>query len=392
MPCSLGPLSRRSALHQIGAAGAAFAGFTALPSASRAALFPEGTAIERLEALFQAAGGSALGAIAPIRIDPATKPFAEKLMNVEADQPVTFLLTGRWHVVRELGIWFEPGLLFHARIDGGTLYNPSSNTGTMIAEKAGRIEFARAAGEFAGPDGSIWTPMDVYHASEGLVEGVAIAWSVDPQDGLAAIAAKGDVGGLVAAERRRLAMPPVTPSGWHNHYSFGEGGIFSECGGDEMCCETQNNVAILQRDIDRPLTKDLALSWRWLVNELPSVKPEDQVLSHDYMSIGVEFDDGQDITYLWSHDLPKEHAFRCPLPGWNAIETHVVQRTGLDELGTWQSESRSVATDYEKLIGGDAQRIVRIWLLGVSVFQRRAGSCRFADIVVDPSGDAARLL
>lgn len=37
---------------------------------------------------------------------------------------------------------------------------------------------------------------------------------------------------------------------------------------------------------------------------LPSEVREDTLTTHDYMSIAVEFDNGQDITCYWSAELP----------------------------------------------------------------------------------------
>lgn len=391
MPCVLGAakreLTRRETLRGLGSAGMAAAGMAALPGAAGAALFPKGVLIEDATKAFEAAGGPKLGELAPFRITGQDLPWNQKLMQVADGQKVTFLLSGRWHLSREADIWFEPGVVFHARAGSeGRMFNPSRNTGTMTAERDGRIEIARSAGEWANAKGETWTPEEAYLTADGEIEGVAIAWRGDPRDGLASMAQVADPGGLIGKELRRLAAPPQTPEGWQNHFSFGESGVFSTCG-DEICCETRKDVAILQRDIAQPLEPGLALNWRWLVSELPSQAPENVPLSHDYLSIGVEFDDGQDITYLWSHELPVGEAFRCPLPGWNAIETHVVQRSGRENLGQWFPESADIAADYGKLIGGDATEAVRIWLLGVSVFQRRAGACRYADISLEgPAG------
>ena len=38
-------------------------------------------------------------------------------------------------------------------------------------------------------------------------------------------------------------------------------------------------------------------AWSWLVEKLPSELLEDLALTHDYISVAVEFDNGQDITY-----------------------------------------------------------------------------------------------
>ena len=61
-------------------------------------------------------------------------------------------------------------------------------------------------------------------------------------------------------------------------------------------------------------------------------------------------------------------------------------RSGFSELGSWVGEQRDLYADYHDHIGGPAKSIVRIWLLGVSVFQRRKGSCRFGDIQISQPG------
>ena len=44
----------------------------------------------------------------------------------------------------------------------------------------------------------------------------------------------------------------------------------------------------------------------------------------------MKFEDGQDLTYFWSAALPTGKVFRCPLAGWNKIETHMVVEFGGD--------------------------------------------------------------
>ena len=119
-----------------------------------------------------------------------------------------------------------------------------------------------------------------------------------------------------------------------------------------------------------------------MIERLPSAVAEDTLPTHDYLSIAVEFDDGQDITYLWSAELPVETVFRCPIPSWTARETHVVVRTGLAALGQAQTESRDVYADYHTHIQGNATRIVSVWLIAVSLFQHSLGSCRYESIVL----------
>jgi hypothetical protein len=95
----------------------------------------------------------------------------------------------------------------------------------------------------------------------------------------------------------------------------------------------------------------------------------------------VEFDNGQDITYYWSAELPVGTAYRCPIPTWTARETHVVIRSGSEGLGQWFDEERDIYRDYLEFVGGPAPaRIVRVWLIAVSLFQGKEGECRYADL------------
>jgi hypothetical protein len=65
----------------------------------------------------------------------------------------------------------------------------------------------------------------------------------------------------------------------------------------------------------------------------------------------------------------------------------MIVRSGKTDLGTWLSEERDIAGDYSAPIQGPAKAISHVWLLGVSPFQRRTGSCRYADIhIVTPDG------
>jgi hypothetical protein len=116
------------------------------------------------------------------------------------------------------------------------------------------------------------------------------------------------------------------------------------------------------------------------VDELPVDLAEDTLPTHDHMSIAVEFDDGQDITYHWSASLPEGTVYRCPLPNWKARETHVVVRSGRSGLGQWLDEERDLHADYTSIIGGPAREVVRVWLIAISLLQRGHGRCEYASI------------
>lgn len=172
------------------------------------------------------------------------------------------------------------------------------------------------------------------------------------------------------------------PADWKYHWRLGEGRIYRQ-DDDAIRVATDGDVGILQTDVDIELTDQTELSWDWLVEQLPSTLPEDLAFTHDYLSIAVEFDNGRDLTYMWSSTLPEGHVFRCPLDYWCERETHWVLRSGEAALGRWHTEKRAVASDYRAALSDPLpKRIVRIWLIANSVFQRRPGAAQFANIAV----------
>ena len=55
-------------------------------------------------------------------------------------------------------------------------------------------------------------------------------------------------------------------------------------------------------------------------------------------------------------------------------------------LGTWLSEERDLYADYRHYIGEPPRRVVRLWLIAVSLFQRRRGRASFRDFVFEDGG------
>ena len=106
----------------------------------------------------------------------------------------------------------------------------------------------------------------------------------------------------------------------------------------------------------------------------------------------MEFDNGRDITYYWSSRLPVETGYDCPLPNWAGREFHVVVRSGAGGLAEWHDERRNLHADYRRYMGEPPARIVRVWLIANSVFQRGEGICEYADIVLHGDHGAVRVL
>jgi hypothetical protein len=350
--------------------------------------------LEGLKNLIETANSSELVEYRIFELKNTDMPWRKIDLELAKDQQVTFLLGGRVWLSREHDIWLEPGTMFNARSEGKRpFYCPMNNTGTMIAAHGGPIEIARALAEWKSEAGDLWTPEDAYKQIDVKMYGIALVWRGDAAAGLKSIAAHGDVGGMLGSEISRLESGRKLPEGWHHFYMAESGAvIFNDIGDGQISCHAYKNGGILQRPVSMDLKPGVKLGWRWIVEELPSLQPEDQIITHDYLSVGAEFDDGQDLTYLWSTGLPVGKVFRCPFPRWNPIETHMVIRSGTGELGSWLSEERDLYEDYKTHIGGPAKSVKRIWLLGIALFQRRLGACRFADIQLNaPGADPLKL-
>ena len=344
--------------------------------------------IGALKDLIARAKSPELAAFRVFELNGTDMPWKDIDLKLAKGQSVTFLLGGRVGLSREADLWAEPGNAFHVRSRGvRPIYNPMSNTGTMVAAHDGPIEIARALAEWQSEDGTLWTPEKGYKQVDVKMYGVALAWRGSALKGVKSLLAHGDVGGVLGAELSRLDSPRRLPKGWNNLYMLGGGPvIFNDIGNGHISCQSQKNAGILQRPVSVELKPGTKLNWRWIVEELPSRFPEDQAITHDYLSIGAEYDDGQDLTYMWSNGLPVGKAFRCPLARWTPIKSHMPVRSGFKELGTWLSEERDLYADYKESIGGPAKSIVRIWLLGVTIFQRRMGACRYSDIQISQPG------
>ena len=83
-----------------------------------------------------------------------------------------------------------------------------------------------------------------------------------------------------------------------------------------MEINTHRNAGILAKDVSLENNADTTLERQWRVDQLPSVVPEDSAGTHDYISVAILSDKGQEISYVWSSGLAENTAFRCPLPDW----------------------------------------------------------------------------
>lgn len=328
-----------------------------------------------------------------LRLPADVPPWTETGLTLAAGDEVTWLATGRVHPSGMPEAWFGPVFALWGRVGDGPVFKGTQATTTFTVDRAGPLSLAVYQGEWATPQGALATPLEAYADRAGALDVMVIRWRGSAAGGLKALCAASASDGPAAAEAARLASPIMRPDGWHYLWFLGEGDIFRRAevdGRPAIAVHTHRDVGILQRPVDTPLTDATELAWSWKIDRLPGAVAEDQAHVHDYLSIAVEFDNGQDLTYYWSAALPEGRHFRCPLPTWAPRETHMVIRSGTAGLGRWHDERRSVAADYAEAIGGPPpRRIVGVWLIAVSLFTRGTGQGAFADIAL-VEGEARR--
>ncbi len=256
---------------------------------------------------------------------------------------------------KPLSVVVEPKSTLWLRIGGAQpIVKPARNDHVFEAWSDGDVEvFLKGLSEWASPAGDLLSPARA--TTSGFIR-------------------------LSLSKTDRPATMSESPKNWRYLWRLGDGSIYSEAAPNEIKIDTHGDVGILQRDVDHLLTPNTRLNWAWRADELPSRLPEDIQLTHDYLSVAVEFEDGRDLTYMWSAGLPHDHIFACPLNFWRDRETHWVIRTPKDGLGRWHAESRSLWNDTQIAYGARPAKAVRLWLIANTVFQRGRGLATVRDI------------
>lgn len=339
------------------------------------------------------AAGAHAGRVAEARVvevEGSARPWADTGIDLAEGERISVLAGGRLLLSEELGLRFRPNLYLWRRIgEKGAIFKAPRDTATHTAASDGRFYLAVAPAHWTTRDGD-WEGSDAEYAGlPGAFHALLIRWKGDPLEGLRALREELPDDPLVVEEIRRLEAPPVaTPRGWEYLWFLGDSEIFSESRDSGVIrARAEDDAAILRRPVALELTPDTRLEWRWKIDRLPSAAAEDQFHTHDYLSIAIEFDNGQDLTWFWSAALPEEKSFRCPLPWWDAHETHLVVRSGPAGLGAWHAEARNVHADYRAAVGDPPARIVAVWLIAVSVFAHGRGVGEFADIALTSGGE-----
>lgn len=328
-----------------------------------------------------------------ITVQGNCRPWIPIGMRVTEGDAITWLAWGQAFLIQPIGVGVRPSLGMFGRVEGGRPQASPRQTFTFTADRDGQIEFGgRLPGELH-EDGSIAVDRVPYGLMRGGFTAVVARWAptIDPGVALGTIAAR-DSSGLCAIEVARLAAPPQPPRGWAHHPLLGCEDVY-RASANSIKSECRHSNAIIRRPSEAALTPTLRLRWTWRVDELPSRLPEDTTLTHDYLSVALEFDDGRDLTWQWSCALPEGFAYPCPLEHWRHRETHIVVRTGLEDLGRWVHDERCVLADHQAAIGGSPPaRVVRSWLLSGSLFQAGTARAEFGRMELVDSDRVIRVI
>jgi len=305
-----------------------------------------------------------------LRVPVNQPPWTPTGLVVTAGDDVSWLAWGSPHLVWPLAVAVRPRLTLRGRVGDGLPQDGARDTVTIRADRAGELRLGSVYPGELQADGTITTDRIPHRAVSGTLSVVVARWApgTDPRRALASIAGR-DRSGLCAAEAARLADPPAPPAGWDTHPLTGREQAFFPTGSG-ITVNARWTSAIIRHPAEMTLTPSLRLRWSWRVDTLPSRLPEDTALTHDYLSVALEFDDGQDLTWYWSCCLPDGVSYRCPFPHWRRRETHIVARSGTADLGRCIDEERLVLADHQAAIGGPApSRVVRAWLIAQTVPQ-----------------------
>ncbi len=334
-------------------------------------------------------------------------PWQDIGMKLEKGDNVTMILNGKLWLSRTHNLSFEAPIAAWAKIgETGPIFRGERETNTFMANAAGSLSMKLYPGQrWIDPSGKyLGDPAPVNPDAGGGISVAIIRWApgVNVTQQLKRVAGQEAKAPWANSElaRRQQANPRKPPSDWYYMWELGPSQVYAEVtpqaaqGAPKRAIDlhTHNDVAILQKDTSLELTPNTRLAWKWKADKLPAKVAENSLPTHDYMSIAVEFDNGRDITFFWSNNLPVDTSFHCPLPGWDHRETHIVARSGAAELGKWLNEDKNLFEHYRKAVGGEMpKRVTRVWLIAVSLFQKTEGMSQFADIVLSDGTSEKRV-
>lgn len=338
-----------------------------------------------------------------------TLPWTATGLQLQPGQQVSTFATGRLWRSRALDLYIGPQFALWFRVGvNGEVFNSTRDSKTFTTEKGGELYLAnQLPGWFQDKSGRVVGDLSIYEkGGDGKLEILLIVWKdgVDVPK-LLSSHVNNNSHALIKTESTRPSEEKSTnlPPEWYYFWFLGKSTLYTSPSSPSdnpksITCKPAKGIGILMKDLTPtpPFSKNCILKWSWNISSLPSRLREDTTFSHDYFSVAVEFENGRDITYTWSYNLPVDYGYWCPLSTWEAREYHVVIRSGIEGLGEWWSEERDLYADYERYIGaggGMPTRIVRVWLISNAVFQRLEGEMTVRGIeIVDGDGGTVDVL
>jgi len=334
--------------------------------------------------------------VARIRVDASREPWTATGLLATRGASITWLAEGDSWIIARRGPHLDAALQLRMRT--GETAPALAGTGptfTAAAPHAGPIEFCSLFPAELRDDGEsiAYDRLMPRALFRGGFDVVVAVWpgGGDVSSRLADAVAE-DPTGLCRRELERIRAPSATPSGWTPHRHVPIAGLHDENDG-VVDVRSRGRAEIICRATRVPLTETLSLRWRWRLDRLPARRAEDTILTHDYMSVAVEFDDGRDLSYHWSVCLPSGTSYRCPLPHWRQREWHLVVRSGKAGLGEWHTEERTLAPDRAKAIGGASPgAVVCVWLIVTCASAGGEARGSYADIELVDGDATTRIL
>ena len=284
------------------------------------------------------------------------------------------------------GLILAPRHVLWCRVsEGGTARNFPSDDLFAVSEVSGELEIAIRPPSFYWFDKQGTFPQEILDAPE-----IAVSFALD-------IRQSGASHRMRQSETDKNLIQTLDgsedkpPKGFEYLTVLGESEVWSgRVVNNEyfIYAKLADDVGIIKMPVNIELSESTLFSFDWLYHSLPAVAPETSVAGHDYLSIALEFDNGQDLTWMWSKFLARGTSFTCPLPWWSERETHYVLDSGSNGLGTWQSHSRNVLHDYAEAVAGDPpKKIVGIWLIANNLFAKQDASASFRNITLSDEGE-----
>jgi len=299
---------------------------------------------------------------------------------------ISLVAEGAWDA--GLGRPLEPKNSLWIRIgQEGPATNLRQNSQTFIAKDDGAVEvLLRPVGFFeleVDPAGNTRTPVPAWAESPVDMSVLTINWGGDEAH------KTGKAHAWVHTLLKTHHSP--TPKGFTHLHFLSDSNSFSPWSDEKKTpgikLNPKSEVGIIRKPVDIPLTDETEISFDWRYLNLPALGDERLAEHHDYTSIAVEFDNGQDFTWMRATTGEPDTIYACPLPGWQEREIHMILQSGKDGLGDWQTHKRRVLADYQAgpapLSEPDAPtKIVAVWFIANTVFSGGEAETYFKNVTL----------